>query len=131
MRGLAMFAASALFAGSALAQTSEDMAELNAEDMDLDTAADLLEVCAAGEEDGTSLQAVSFCYGFVEGVFVVHEAMAAAENGVRLVCPPDGLTRDTAANVFVAWAGENPDAMSEPALDGLFRAWVEAYPCPK
>lgn len=131
MRGLAVFAAAALIAGSALAQTGEDMAELSAEDMDLDTAADLLEVCAAGQADGESLQALSFCYGFVEGVYMVHEALAAGEDGVRLVCPPEGATRDTAAQVFVAWAGGNPDALSGTALDGLFRAWVETYPCPE
>ena len=137
MRGLAVFGAAALIAGStlitgtALAQTSEDMAELSAEDVDLDTAADLVEVCAAGQGDSESLQALALCYGFIEGVYVMHEALAATEDGVRLICPPDGASRKTASQVFVTWAGKNPDAMSGPALDGLFQAWVEVYPCPE
>lgn len=130
MRGFAMFGAVALIAGSALAQTDADKAELTGEDMVLANGGDLFELCSAGAGDAKALQALSFCYGFIEGIYVMHEAMAVAEDGVRLICPPDGATRETAATAFVTWGSQNPEAMTQWPLDALFQAWAEAYPCP-
>lgn len=129
MKGLISLMALSLLAGSAFAQSAEDMAQLTGEDMILATGADLLEVCSADETDTAGLQALSFCYGFIEGVYAMHEAMAATEGGVRLVCPTDGASRDQAADTFVAWAEANPGHLDENPIDALFRAWTEAYPC--
>lgn len=129
MRAYAWIAALMLVAGPAAAQT-DDMDQLTGEDMILATGADLVELCGAGEASTEALQAVSFCYGFLEGVYNVHEALAASD-GIRLVCPPEGTTREAAAATFVAWSEAHPDSLDQPALDVVFRSWMADFPCPR
>jgi len=72
-----------------------------------------------------------FCYGYVNGAGQFYAVLA---NDDRLefepfVCPGREVSEDEAVSIFLDWVDDHPDAQSEAAIDGLFRAWVAAFPC--
>ena len=46
-----------------------------------------------------------------------------------MVCPPPEATNEMAVATFVAFANANPQYLSEPAMDVLFRAVMAKWPC--
>jgi len=115
LTGVASAAALLLTAGQAAwAQTGGATVE---------STADLARFCAM--EDRT------FCYGYINGAGQFYRALVGnPEVDVDpFVCPGREVSEDEAAAIFLDWVDAHPDAGDEPAIDGLFRAWVEAFPC--
>jgi hypothetical protein len=91
--------------------------------------ADLVAVCdtSTGAPDITA--ALAFCHGFLTGS--VHFYYAGIPESSRFACAPDSPpSRSEVMNEFVKWARANPQYMSEPAVETLFRYLAETYPCP-
>lgn len=94
------------------------------------TAADLVELCSAGEGDPLRVAAIHFCEGYVVGVSQYHQAERAGSGGRPLYCLPNPPpTRDDAIRMFVAWARSNPQYMSERPVDALIRFAATTWPC--
>jgi len=89
----------------------------------VETTADLARFC--GMEDR------AFCYGYVNGAGQFYRALVANGNADidPFVCPGREVSEAEAVAVFMDWFDAHPDAGEEPAIDGLFRAWVQAFPC--
>lgn len=87
------------------------------------TTADLAQRCAMAER--------TFCYGFFSGAWQFYEGLVASEqaNVEPFVCPGPEVTGEMAATAFLDWFQDHPGAADEVAVDGLFKAWMAAYPC--
>jgi len=73
----------------------------------------------------------AFCYGYVNGASQFYEALVAYEevDVDPFVCPDGPVSEEEAVTSFLGWFDSHPDARDETAIDGLFRAWVAAFPC--
>jgi hypothetical protein len=89
----------------------------------VETTAELARMCGMEER--------SFCYGYINGAGQFYAALVNdPEVDVDpFVCPGREVREEEAVTLFLDWFERNPDAASEPAIDGLFRAWVAAFPC--
>ena len=111
--------------GSATAALSED-------DFFIKNAQDFVDLCAADPADPLYSAAIHFCHGFASGAWQYHEAQASGPEGVRIVCVSDPApTRNEAIAGFVVWANANPEHLSEPAVEALFRYLHDKWPCSK
>lgn len=91
---------------------------------------DLVQLCEAAPTDTVGVAALHFCHGFAVGAFQYHQVVTAASARPRLVCVPNPPpTRNEAVAAFVEWAKRNPQQMSMPPVEGLFRFLAERYPC--
>jgi hypothetical protein len=94
------------------------------------TTADLVALCNTAPTDENYVAAIHFCEGFGVGAYQYYLALAAHNPSERFVCltdPPP--TRDAVKAGFVTWAQANASAMSEPAVESLFRYLAQTYPC--
>ncbi len=91
--------------------------------MSVETTEELARVCGMDDR--------AFCYGYINGAGQFYRALVADEDvGMEpFVCPGRAVSEDEAITVFLDWFDDNPDAATQPAIDGLFRAWVAAFPC--
>ncbi|NBB69580.1 MAG: hypothetical protein GVY33_04525 [Alphaproteobacteria bacterium] len=89
----------------------------------MESTADLARFCAMDER--------AFCYGYINGAGQFYRALVGnPEVDIEpFVCPGREVTEAEAVAIFLDWVDAHPDAGEEPAIDGLFRAWVEAFPC--
>ena len=99
------------------------------QDLKLQSAGDLVDVCTieAGHEEYVA--AVAFCYGFFEGAIRYAQAVTDANYHKQLVCAPEGTTRLDAVQVFVEFINENPQYGEEGPVDAIYRALMPRWPC--
>lgn len=91
---------------------------------------DLVRLCEAKPSDTTGVAALHFCHGFAVGAYQYYQIVSAAENKRPLFCPPNPLpTRNEVIADFVRWANQNPQQMSAPPVEGMFRYLAQRYPC--
>ena len=99
------------------------------EDLELDSAGDLVDVCTIETGHPDHDTALAFCYGFFEGAFHYDDAISASSNYIDLVCSPPGTTQQQAVEVFLTYMEANPRYYAEQPIDALFRALVAQWPC--
>lgn len=93
---------------------------------------DLVELCSAPPSDQMRVAAIHFCEGFVVGANQYYMAERAGSGSPPLFClPTPPPTRDEATAMFVSWARNNPQYMSERPVDSLMRFAVATWPCRK
>ena len=98
----------------------------------LNTTEDLYQVCATPQNDPLRREAIEFCEGFLLGVVSYHDAIVSRENLKRLICYPQGVTRDQGIQAFVAWAAAHQTDqkfMSDPPVVGAVRGLASKWPC--
>ena len=116
---------------AALTWSSAEAAQL--QDFEVATTNQLASLCGANPSDELYVEAIQFCYGYIEGAVQFHNAMVRAGTIRKpLACPPAGTTRDEFAQYFGTWARTQatPQQLAEPALEGATRAAAMRYPCP-
>lgn len=99
------------------------------EDLELDSAGDLVDVCTITDGHLDHDTALAFCYGFFEGAFHYDDAISGSKNYVDLVCSPAGTTRHQAVDEFLIYMEANPHYATEKPIDAVFRALVAKWPC--
>ncbi|MGH6950829.1 MAG: Rap1a/Tai family immunity protein [Vitreimonas sp.] len=94
------------------------------------TTSDLVALCETQPGQENYVAAIHFCEGYASGAYQYYLAIAHHSPTSRYVCPPDPPpSRDQAITGFVGWARANPSAMSEPAVESLFRYLSATHPC--
>jgi hypothetical protein len=94
------------------------------------TTADFVALCSADPAEENYVAAIHFCHGFATGAYQYYRSLAAASEANRFVCPPDPPpSRSQAIADFIAWAEQNPQHMSEPPVESIFRHLAQKYPC--
>ena len=119
----ASLAVAAMLSGPAAAVTMEDFK--------VEKSQNLLNLCSVDESDPLYAEAKMFCLGYFAGAMHFHRGLTSTGEIKPMACPQGTVTRVEAANNFVTWAQENPQYMSEPAIDSAVRSAVAAWPCPK
>jgi hypothetical protein len=74
---------------------------------------------------------MAFCYGYITGAGQFYAALLHSERIAvePFVCPGREVSQAEAVGVFLGWLAADPSRGSQPAIDGLFRAWAAEFPC--
>lgn len=101
-----------------------------ANEVEVRTAGDLLNLCAVADDDPSVEGARGFCYGFLSGAANYHWSLNAGNEAQPLFClPAEGVSRAEGARRFVAWGRANPNYLNEAPVDGLMRFASATWPC--
>ena len=100
-------------------------------DFQLNTAADLVDICTLDGNHSHYPEAHGFCLGYFAGGEDYHRAITEGPDFPPIVCPQPGVTRDQAVDVFVAYMRANPQHLQEPPMEAVFRAISAKWPCTK
>ncbi len=119
-------------AGVALALLATGAAQAATEaNFNLNTAADLAELCGAAPDNGLGTAALNFCEGYFQGAVTVEMLNMAAFPGPKLFCLPNPPPpRSEAMAAFVTWLRAAPGRGAQSPTDALFEFLRERYPCP-
>lgn len=115
--------------GLAPAQVSAAINGYTLEDIKLNSAGALVDICTVEPTNGDYSAAQGFCYGFFEGAIRYHQAMSGPDTNKKLVCEPAGTTRLQGVEAFVSYMRENPQYESEASIDAVIRALMARWPC--
>ncbi len=93
---------------------------------------DLVNLCNTSDTDPGYPGAIGLCVGYGSGVIDYHFAENPPHSRGRKVCLPNPPpTRGEARKMFVAWAQDNEQYMDAPAVYGVMRFAIAAFPCRK
>jgi hypothetical protein len=107
--------------------TGQDAQALTVEDFQLKDAGDLRDLCAAKAGEAHAREAIHFCHGFIAGTYQYHEALVPKFG--RVVCPPQGITRNDGVRIFTEYLQANPQHEKNAATEVLMESWAAKYPC--
>ncbi len=127
MRALLAAVAVAMATGGAPAAGADEAQTV--ESFRLENAGDLVVACTAERDNPWYDTARGFCLGYMTGAMQFYGAASASPKVEPFVCPDGIVPRAEMRSVFLAWADAHPELLAEPAIDGLVRAAVGAYPC--
>lgn len=117
-----------LAATSAHAQTAgPDSQAVTAEEFMLNNAGDLLKLCTVEAGSAVAREAIHFCHGFIAGTYRYHEALVPKFG--RVVCPPEGVTRNDGVRIFTEYLQANPQHQTNSPTEVLVESWAAKYPC--
>lgn len=104
---------------------------ITAEDFQVKTTQELIDLCTVSASDPLAQQAIHFCHGYLVGAYHYHVAASEGPEGAkRLVCfPKSGVTRNEAVAMFVEWAKARPQYLKEAPVETEFRFLIEKWPC--
>ncbi len=70
-----------------------------------------------------------FCIGFIRGARDMALILDKVIPDEHRSCVPEGVTTGQLAKVFVHWAENHPEQLHVPAVVGVHRSIVAAFPC--
>jgi hypothetical protein len=126
-----VLAASAMLALWPLQAGAQDAGTADLGDFAVDTAQDLVDLCAADESSSLYVDALQFCYGFFEGMAHYHDRLASGPEIDPIVCPTGQVTRQDIVEMYLAYAQANPQYLDEDPADNVVRAAIDSWPCPE
>lgn len=92
--------------------------------------ADLVSLCNAQPNDPNRIAAIHFCQGFILGIRHYDDVSEATLQS-SLYCHKERSTRNEVVALYVKYHLDNPQYQSEPAIDGVIRAAMATWPCPR
>lgn len=123
--GMALWTSGWVAAGSVYAATDG----YTLDDLKLDSAGALVDVCTIEQGHQDFAAGRAFCYGFFEGAIRYAKAISGAADHKDLVCAPPETTRLQAVEVFVNYMNENSQYMDDGPIDAIYRALMHRWPC--
>jgi hypothetical protein len=100
------------------------------DDFLLKSGQDLVEVCTVAPEDPLYSAAIHFCHGYMTGLGDYHRELRDDPSVDQIICPTGPTpSRNDVIDGYVAWAESNPQHLSEPAIDTVFRYAMARWPC--
>ena len=100
------------------------------QDFEVETTADLVDLCTVSADDPLYHQAINFCHGYLVGAYHYYEAMSSGPKGIKFVCMPDPEpSRNEAIGMFIDWAMARPQYWGETPVETEFRFLIEKWPC--
>lgn len=103
------------------------------ENFNVQSAADLVQICQTMPNDNVSSAASGFCQGYVVGVYRTLEEIQAARPRTRLFCMNLSQrlpSRTEAIAAYVNWMNTKPDEMSQSPMESIADYLAATYPCP-
>ena len=126
---LALAAALAIASGRAYSQGDKSIEALTSDDYELGSAKELVTICTLDRAHPNYRTAKGFCYGYISGGGHFHREISRDPGFEPIICPGDNVTHDDVVKIFVAFTNENPQFLDKPAMDVLFRAAGDKWPC--
>jgi hypothetical protein len=126
MRATVLVASAMLALWPLQAGAQDGVADLD--DFAVDTAQDLVDLCAVDSSNSLHNEALQFCYGFFEGMIHYHDRLVGPESK-PIVCPTGQVTRQDVVDMYLAFAQANPQFMDEDPADNVMRAAIAEWPC--
>jgi hypothetical protein len=126
MRMTVLAASAMLTLWSLQAGAQDGVADLD--DFAVDTARELVDLCAADPSNPLHVEALQFCYGFFEGMIHYHDRLVGPDIK-PIVCPTGTVTRQDVVDMYLAFAQANPQFMDEDPADNVMRAAIAKWPC--
>ncbi|WP_448191554.1 Rap1a/Tai family immunity protein [Azospirillum sp. sgz301742] len=128
---IALVIATALVVMNAASAGAQSVPAPTENNFQVKTTGDLVRLCEAKPTDTTGVAALHFCHGFAVGAYQYHQIITAAEGDKKpLFCPPNPTpTRNQLIADFVVWANQNPQQLSTPPVEGMFRYLAQRFPC--
>ena len=93
------------------------------------TAAELLEE-AESKDDIKTFGSTALISGWMMGFISAQIAYEVNLNQPKIICMPKELTAGIVKKIFIKYANDHPEELVDRAELTLFRALIEAYPCP-
>ena len=91
---------------------------------------ELVNLCSARESDPLYQAAIGFCHGYGIGAVHYYQATTGGAGKGGCVCLPDPPpTRAEGIQMFLAWTKQNPQYLSEPPVESIFRFLGSTFPC--
>jgi hypothetical protein len=91
------------------------------------TAGELAELCAATPKDPLGDAKINFCQGYAQGALSTELRHTEGKKPFCFPSPPP--TRTATMAQFIDWVRALPDHKSLPAVDGFFHFLDERFPC--
>lgn len=96
----------------------------------LRSGADVVALCGAPASDPLYTAAIHMCHGFGAGTYQTIMAMTRHEKVEPVLCSPQPApSRNEVVTRFLDWAKQNPQHMTDPAVETLGRFFLTTYPC--
>ncbi len=96
------------------------------------TTRDLINLCTASPHDEHYKAAIHFCHGYLVGAYQYSLAESSNDPNKSLVCFTEPKpSRNEAIKLFIAWALNHPQFMTEMPVETEFRFLTEKWPCKK
>jgi hypothetical protein len=96
----------------------------------LRSGADVVALCSAPASDPLYTAAIHMCHGFGAGTYQTIVAMTRHEKVEPVLCAPQPVpSRNDVVARFLEWAKQNPQHMTDPAVETLGRFFLTTYPC--
>src|SRR5690242_2162443 len=93
--------------------------------LNVGTAGDLADACAAKPNSPSNIAMLNFCYGFAQGAVQAHQNSAA-----RSICfPKPPPKRSATMQEFVLWVGADAERRKQVASTALIRFMTARFPC--
>ena len=127
IRPLSLIVAAALLLASTVGAAAQEGFSLD--DFKVDNGQDLLDICTLDDSHVSHWEAQSFCFGYFQGGADFHRALASGPQHDPITCPPADATIRDAVRVFVDYAHAHPEYQGEAAMDLVFRAVIDQWPC--
>ena len=94
------------------------------------TARDLLTACASSTISNLGRARRKYCAGFVSGVEEAIRYKSQLLGADSRICPASGITAQQLADAYIRYANANPKQLDKPAVEVVFEALKQAFPCP-
>ena len=107
---------------------AQDAGTADLGDFAADTAQDLLDLCSVDPSNSLYVEALQFCYGFIEGMIHYHDRLVGPDSE-PILCPTGQATRQDVVDMYVVFAQANPQFMDEDPADNVVRAALAEWPC--
>lgn len=119
----------AAFVAAGIGAASPAIAAPRDTSLEIRTAGDLADLCAAPRTDPTGPERQNYCHGFAQGALVMELKRETAIGKKRICFPNPTPTREVTMSEFVKWTRAIPKNQALPATDGLFTFLSERFPC--
>lgn len=94
------------------------------------TARDLLTACASSSISNLGRARRKYCAGFVSGVEEAIRFKSQLLGADSRICPSTGITAQQFADAYIRYANANAKELDKPAVEVVFDALKQAFPCP-
>jgi Ssp1 endopeptidase immunity protein Rap1a len=103
---------------------------ITADEFRLRSGADIVALCATPASDALYTAATHMCHGFGAGTFQTLVALTRHDKLEPLICPPQPTpSRNETVARFLEWAKQNPQYLTDPAVEVVGRFFITTFPC--
>jgi Rap1a immunity proteins len=98
-------------------------------------AGDFLDSCQLPKKvtpkDPWQVMNLTQCEAYLAGVIEAQRFLQTQIPKAKYFCAPPTFSGDQAREIFIRWATDHQAGLDQPAIDVIFLAFANAFPCPR